>query len=144
MTYINVLRKTILVTVTCLTFNLGLLQTAFALEDAAVSQPESQTEKEDKDLNKNDQTRIDRLAQLSGKSKEEILKMRTEQNMGWGEIAKALGIKPSELGQAIRNDRKEKNAQRKLKKDERKDKRAEAKEKRGDHDDRKSEHESKK
>jgi hypothetical protein len=32
---------------------------------------------------------------------DDILKMRQEQHMGWGEIAKKLGVPPKEIGQAI-------------------------------------------
>ena len=132
MTYTNVLKKMILLTLTCITFNLSFAQVAFAAEDAATTTQtttETETKTENKVVTKNDQTRINRLAELSGKTKEEILKMRTEQHMGWGEIAKALGVPPSELGQSIRKDRKEKNADRKLEKNERRE-----------HDEKKSEH----
>jgi hypothetical protein len=40
------------------------------------------------------------LAQLSGKTVEEIMAMR-EDDKGWAEIAMELGIHPSELGRAV-------------------------------------------
>jgi hypothetical protein len=41
------------------------------------------------------------LAKASGKSIEDIEKMRLEQKMGWGKIAKELGVPPREIGQSI-------------------------------------------
>ena len=137
MTYTNALQKIGLITLTCITFNLVSPQIALAAEDTATTSTETttesttaETEKENDKIGANDQTRISRLAELSGKTKEEILKMRTEQKMGWGAIAKALGVPPKELGQAIRDDRKERKAQRKLEKNERKEKKSAMKEKR--------------
>ncbi len=128
MTYSGTLKKLVLISLTCITFNLGFIQAAAAEEDSSVSPATTESPKEtevEKNLGKNDETRISRLAELSGKSKEEISKMRTQQKMGWGAIAKALGVSPSQLGQATRDDRKEKNAQRKQEKNERKEKKLE-------------------
>ena len=114
MTYTNALKKIGLLALTCITFNLGLSKIALAADDttAAPAPTEAttestavETEKDNNNIGDNDQTRVSRLAELSGKTKEEILKMRTEQKMGWGAIAKALGVPPKELGQAIRADR---------------------------------------
>lgn len=73
------------------------------------------------------------MAKSSNKSIEDVLKMRTEQKMGWGKIAKELNVHPSEIGKsvkemhhAIRDERKEMREQRK---DERKAAREERKEK---------------
>ncbi len=41
------------------------------------------------------------LAKQSNKSIDEVLKMRTEQKMGWGAIAKELGVKPGSLGHSV-------------------------------------------
>ena len=41
------------------------------------------------------------LAQASGKTVQEIALMRTEQKMGWGKIAKDLGVHPSEIGKSV-------------------------------------------
>ena len=41
------------------------------------------------------------LAKGSGKTPEEIVKMRTTDKMGWGKIAKTLGLPPSSIGQAV-------------------------------------------
>ena len=125
MTYMNALKKIGLLTLTCITFNLGTVHIAMAAEEATSTEAEVE-----KNLGANDTLRINRLAELSGKTTEEISQMRTEQKMGWGAIAKALGVPPRELGQAIRNERKEKNAQRKLEKMERKEKKLAKKEKR--------------
>jgi hypothetical protein len=45
------------------------------------------------------------LAEKSGKSVEEVAAMRTDQKMGWGKIAKELGVPPSEIGQSVANMR---------------------------------------
>jgi hypothetical protein len=54
------------------------------------------------------------LSKSSNKPLDEILKMRTEDKMGWGKIAKELGVSPSEIGHSvsdlrhkIRDERKE-------------------------------------
>jgi hypothetical protein len=41
------------------------------------------------------------LAKASGKTVQEVALMRTEQKMGWGKIAKDLGVHPSEIGQSV-------------------------------------------
>lgn len=41
------------------------------------------------------------LAKESGKTVDEILKMRTEDKMGWGKIAKELGLEPKMIGQSV-------------------------------------------
>jgi len=45
------------------------------------------------------------LAQKSGKTIDEVTKMRTEGKMGWGAIAKELGVAPKEIGQSVREMR---------------------------------------
>lgn len=65
------------------------------------------------------------LAKASGKTVEEISKMRTDEKMGWGAIAKKLGVAPSTIGKsvaAVRHDIRDKRA------DLRDDKRKERKE----------------
>lgn len=74
------------------------------------------------------------LAKASGKTTDEIIKMRTTDKMGWGKIAKTLGVPPSTIGQSVsalhrdlkdkREDAHEKN---KEKRDERKQRREERK-----------------
>jgi hypothetical protein len=44
---------------------------------------------------------VSQLAQSSGKTTDEIIKMRQEQKMGWGRIAKELGVSPREIGQSV-------------------------------------------
>jgi hypothetical protein len=54
------------------------------------------------------------LAKQSGKSVEEIAAMRTTEKMGWGAIAKKLGVHPGALGQSVsslRHDIKENRGQ---------------------------------
>ncbi|WP_413289339.1 hypothetical protein [Bdellovibrio sp. HCB337] len=78
---------------------------------------------------------VAQLAKSSQKPLEDVLKMRTEQKMGWGKIAKELGVHPREIGQsvrdmkhALREERKIAHADRKekaeAKKEERRDKHA--------------------
>lgn len=43
------------------------------------------------------------LSKTSQKPLEDVLKMRTEQKMGWGKIAKELGVPPKEIGQSVRD-----------------------------------------
>lgn len=45
--------------------------------------------------------KVAELAKDSGKSIDDILKMRLDEKMGWGKIAKELKVKPSVLGQAV-------------------------------------------
>ena len=134
----NVLKKMVLLTMTCSALTICLADAAFAVEETTAPPVTTQVETETKVVSKQDQIRIDHLAELSGKSKEEILKMRTEQHMGWGAIAKALGVPPGELGQGIKKDRKERNSTNKLEKDERKEQRETLKEKRSDREEHKS------
>lgn len=47
------------------------------------------------------------LAKASGKSLEEITQMRTTEKMGWGAIAKKLGLPPGSLGQSVSSLRHE-------------------------------------
>lgn len=69
------------------------------------------------------------LAKESGKSIDEILKMRTEQKMGWGKIAKELNVSPKLIGQSVssmhRQDDPEKRKERHEAREERKQKREE-------------------
>ena len=54
--------------------------------------------------------KVAQLAESSKKPISEIISMRTEQKMGWGKIAKTLGVAPKELGQAVsgmRHDKRE-------------------------------------
>ena len=82
---------------------------------------------------------VAQLSKSSQKPIEEVLKMRTEQKMGWRKIAKELGVHPKEIGQSVRDlkhalrderkiaraDRKEKAAaKREARKAERKEKHA--------------------
>jgi len=85
------------------------------------------------------------LAKSSGKTIDEVMQMRVDQKMGWGKIAKELGVHPSELGKSVSSLRKERRsneraahrderkaermADRALRKEERKAARAERKEK---------------
>ena len=57
------------------------------------------------------------LAKSSNKPIEEILKMQAESKTGWGNLAKQLGVNPSELGQAVSSLKHERNAERKQSKD---------------------------
>lgn len=78
--------------------------------------------------------KVAQLSKASGKSIEDVLRMRTEQKMGWGKIAKELGVHPSVLGKSAddREDKIEKNMEKNAVKKERKDRLATAKEKRAE------------
>ena len=47
------------------------------------------------------------LAEKSGKSIDDVMKMRTEDKMGWGKIAKELGVHPGEIGRSVASLRHE-------------------------------------
>lgn len=79
--------------------------------------------------------RVAHMANASGKSIEEVLKMRTEEKLGWGQIAKRLNVPEKEIGQSVSSLRKQRNdevkreqtAQRKKQKEDREKKREEMK-----------------
>lgn len=83
------------------------------------------------------------MAKLSGKTTDEVLKMRQEQKMGWGKIAKELGVKPGELGKsvaALRHEVQEKRQEARTEKKEAREEKREAKmEKRAEHAKRRAE-----
>lgn len=64
---------------------------------------------------------VAQLAKSSGKSIEEVLKLQSEKKMGWGKLAKELGVDPKELGQAVSEMKRERNDLRKKAKDDRKE-----------------------
>jgi hypothetical protein len=45
------------------------------------------------------------MAQKSGKTLDEVVAMRKDSKMGWGKIAKELGLHPSEIGHGVRDMR---------------------------------------
>jgi len=77
---------------------------------------------------------VAQLSKSSEKPLEDVLKMRTEQKMGWGKIAKELGVHPKEIGQSVRDlkhsIRDERQEERKIARAERKEKAAAKKEER--------------
>lgn len=80
-------------------------------------------------LNEPNMVRVAHFAQLSNKSIEDVLKMRNESKMGWGQIAKELNVHPSESGKAVSSLRKERNE---LRKKEKAEKHQQAKQERED------------
>ncbi len=76
--------------------------------------------------------KVGKLSRASGKSIEEVLKMRTEQKMGWGKIAKTLGVDPKEIGQSVADSHREDKMEKRAEKAERKERRKEMKEMRID------------
>lgn len=102
---------------------------------------------QDKGIPPNQMAMIAELAKQSGKTTDQVLAMRVDQNMGWGKIAKELGVHPGEIGRAVsslrserakeaherREARAEMREQRKEARAERKAARAEAKEAKGKH-----------
>lgn len=65
---------------------------------------------------------VSQLSKTSQKPLEEVLKMRTEQKMGWGKIAKELGVPPKEIGQSVRDLRHAIRDERKIAQADRKEK----------------------
>src|SRR5262249_42744050 len=57
---------------------------------------------------------VAQLAKISGKPIENIVKMKTEQDMGWGEIAKSLGVSPKEIGLSVSENKKKKDPESKI------------------------------
>jgi hypothetical protein len=70
------------------------------------------------------------LSKASGKSLDEVLKMRTEQKMGWGKIAKELGVDPGKIGHAVSDLNHERRDDRKERREERREDRKERREER--------------
>lgn len=83
-----------------------LLQKKYGLTDAQMQSLA------DSKMSDPEQAKAAQMAKSSGKSIDEILKMRYEEKMGWGKIAKTLGVKPSELGHAVSELNKERNESR--------------------------------
>ena len=84
-----------------------LLQKKYSLTDAEVKSLN------DSKISQPQQAMASKLARSSGKTVDEILKMRVTDKMGWGKIAKTLGVAPGELGKAVSEMNKERNAARK-------------------------------
>ena len=87
---------------------------------------------EDSGMNHAQQAKAAHLASKSDKSLDEVLKMRIEDKMGWGQIAKSLGVHPGELGKANEGlnrsaDRRAERAERREAKMKRRAERREAK-----------------
>lgn len=74
----------------------------------------------DKGLAGNDMVRLARISTKSGKPLDDVMKMRLEGKMGWGKIAKELGVHPSEIGHAVADAHHEMKEERKAEKAERK------------------------
>lgn len=73
------------------------------------------------------------LAKDSGKTTDQIIQMRTTDKMGWGEIAKKLGVPPGSIGHAVAALHHDLHEKRDLKKDDKKeDKKEDRKERRED------------
>ena len=71
---------------------------------------EQMTTLNDSGLNHAQISKVAHLSSLSDKPIDEILKMRTEDKMGWGKIAKELGVHPGEIGKATSDLRKNHHA----------------------------------
>lgn len=72
------------------------LKEKFLLNDEQIKSMQS------KGLNYPQMAIVAGLAQNSGKSIDDVTKMRLEGNMGWGKIAHELGVPPKEIGQSVR------------------------------------------
>jgi hypothetical protein len=62
--------------------------------------PEQMKSLNDSNLPESQLVKVAQLSKSSGKTIDEVLAMRNEQKMGWGKIAKTLGVHPGELGRA--------------------------------------------
>lgn len=97
------------------------LQTRYKLTDEQIKLME------DKGMKLPQMAMTSALAEKSGKPLDEVIKMRTEEKMGWGKIAKQLGVHPGELGKSVSSLRhdivKEKAEDYKEKKEARKEER---------------------
>jgi hypothetical protein len=82
------------------------LKTKYSLTDEQVKAMQ------DKGLNNPQMAIVSQLATSSGKSIDEVMKMRVDDKMGWGEIAKALGVHPGEIGKSIASLRHDVNDKR--------------------------------
>ncbi|MES3038803.1 MAG: hypothetical protein V4736_12920 [Bdellovibrionota bacterium] len=56
--------------------------------------------------------RVASLAKGSGKTTDEVMAMRIDQKMGWGKIAKTLGVHPSTMGRAVSSFKKSERRER--------------------------------
>lgn len=77
------------------------VQTRYSLTDAQIADLKAAK------LNSNQTLRVAELAKMSGKSVEDIIKMRYEQKMGWGRIAKELNLRESKVSHAVNKAREE-------------------------------------
>lgn len=108
------------------------LQAKYTLSDEQIKSMQ------DQGMNNQQMTMAAQLSQSSDKPLADILKMRNEQKMGWGKIAKELGVHPGEIGKGVasmRHDlhkdkheaRADKRADKREKQKERKEAKSEAK-----------------
>jgi len=74
---------------------LGALKTQYKLTDEQIKAMQ------EKGLSYPQMAITSALADKSGKPITDVLKMRTEDKMGWGQIAKELGVPPKEIGQSV-------------------------------------------
>ncbi len=75
------------------------VQTRYSLTDAQIADLKNAK------LNSNQTLRVAELAKMSGKSVEDIIKMRYEQKMGWGKIAKELNLREKDVSHAVNKAR---------------------------------------
>lgn len=84
------------------------------------------------------------LAEKSGKTPEEVMKLRTEKRMGWGAIAKELGVPPREIGQSVAALRRERvEARKEMHKERREERREKHMEKHAERMERRQNHKNK-
>lgn len=98
------------------------IKTKYNLTDQQISDMKA------KGYNSRQMVKAAQLAKSANKPLEDIVKMRTEQKMGWGKIAKELGVHPKEIGHAVRDLRHEMKADHKAEKEAQKEARKEEKE----------------
>jgi hypothetical protein len=90
----------------------NVLKTQYKLTDEQIKSMQ------DKGLSYPNMAMAAALAEKSGKTLDAVLKMRVDDKMGWGKIAKELGVPPKEIGQSVANARHEIKEDRQAEKEE--------------------------
>lgn len=88
--------------------------------------PEQMKSLNDSNLPESHLVKVAQLSASSGKTIDEVIAMRQEQKMGWGKIAKTLGVHPGELGRANSELKKEGHGMHKEKREDKRDRKVHA------------------
>ena len=105
------------------------LKTKYNLTDEQVTKLQTSS------ISKTQMAMVAELAQKSNKSIDDVLKMRIDDKMGWGKIAKELGLHPKTIGQSVSQMRREtKEERRKMNGNAREDKQQSREDRKEKHD----------